>query len=230
MQSKNLVNAVNWRHAMGELVLIVVGILVALAISDWNERRIERVQELALLEEIRSALATDLQSLESSLEVFRIADDRIQQVADLLKQKPPYDPSMDPLFGAVYGMRVTNLNTGTYETLKSVGLQSISNRELRLRIAEIYDYHYEQVAGGHDIELSVNIDLMRPYFLQHFRNLEFWKSATPIDYDTLINDVWFQNMVDYRLAALRGNQLDSYALTITAIRKVLELLDGEPAL
>ena len=70
----------------------------------------------------------------------------------------------------------------------------------------------------------------RPYFLQHFRNLEFWKSATPIDYDTLINDVWFQNMVDYRLAALRGNQLDSYALTITAIRKVLELLDGEPAL
>lgn len=218
---------VNWRHAVGELVLIVVGILVALAISDWNDRRIERVQELALLEEIRSALATDLESLQSNLEIFNAAADKIERLTKLLEGKPPYDPAMDQLFGAVYGVRLTNLNTATYETLKSVGLQSITDRELRLRIAKIYDHHYERLLGGHDIDISINIDLMRPYFLNHFRDLVFWKSATPIEYDSVVNDIWFQNMVAYRLAALRTNQLDSYALAISEIKQVLALLERE---
>lgn len=229
MKPKNLVRAVNWRHAAGELILIVTGILVALAISDWNDRRIERIQELALLEEIRSALVADLESLQSNLEVFNAAAGRIERLTGLLEEKPPYDPMMDALFGAVYGIGVTNLNTAPYETLKSVGLQSISNRELRSHVAKIYDLYYERLLNEHQLDISINVDLMRSYFLTHFRDLVFWKSATPIDYDTVIHDIWFQNMVDYRLAALRSNQLDSYTLTISEIRYVLTLLDRELA-
>lgn len=229
MKPKNLVSAVNWRHAAGELILIVTGILVALAISDWNDRRIERIQELALLEEIRSALVADLESLQSNLEAFNAAAGRIERLTGLLEEKPPYDPMMDALFGAVYGIGVTNLNTAPYETLKSVGLQSISNRELRSHVAKIYDLYYERLLNEHQLDISINVDLMRSYFLTHFRDLVFWKSATPIDYDTVIHDIWFQNMVDYRLAALRSNQLDSYTLTISEIRYVLTLLDRELA-
>lgn len=229
MKPKNLVRAVNWRHAAGELILIVTGILVALAISDWNDRRIERIQELALLEEIRSALVADLESLQSNLEAFNAAAGRIERLTGLLEEKPPYDPMMDALFGAVYGIGVTNLNTAPYETLKSVGLQSISNRELRSHVAKIYDLYYERLLNEHQLDISINVDLMRSYFLTHFRDLVFWKSATPIDYDTVIHDIWFQNMVDYRLAALRSNQLDSYTLTISEIRYVLTLLDRELA-
>jgi hypothetical protein len=229
MKPKNLFSTVNWRHAAGELILIVTGILVALAISDWNDRRIERIQELALLEEIQSALVADLESLQSRLAEFSAAAGRIEQLTGLLEEKPPYDPMMDALFGAVYGVRVTNLNTAPYETLKSVGLQFISNRELRSHVAKIYDLYYERLLNEHQIDISINIDLMRSYFLKHFRDLVFWKSATPIDYDTVINDIWFQNMVDYRLAALRSNQLDSYALTISEIQYVLALLERELA-
>ena len=32
-----IVTAVNWRYAVGEVLLIVVGILIALAVADWNE-------------------------------------------------------------------------------------------------------------------------------------------------------------------------------------------------
>ncbi len=45
---------VNWKYAIGEVVLIVVGILIALAAADWNDRRVLREEELALLEELRT--------------------------------------------------------------------------------------------------------------------------------------------------------------------------------
>jgi hypothetical protein len=51
--------------------------------------------------------------------------------------------------------------------------------------------------------------------------------VTPIDYNAIINDVYFKNIVDYRLAALRGNQLVSCASTIKEIREVLDPLEKE---
>jgi len=228
MRPSRVVRAVNWSHATGELILIVAGILIALEISNWYERGVQRDQELSMLQEVRFALAADLVSLETNLEIFSRAVDQITELSELLDEKSPYDPaSMDPLFGALYGIRTSNLNTAAYETLKSIGLQSVSNRELRIGIARIFDHYYEQLLFEHDLDIKINTDLMRPYFLQHFRDLKVWESATPLRYEVTINDPYFQNMVDYRLTILSLNQINSYASAITEIRKVLLLLDQE---
>jgi Asp-tRNA(Asn)/Glu-tRNA(Gln) amidotransferase A subunit family amidase len=227
VRPSKILKAVNWRHAVGELLLIVAGILIALAISDWNDRRIQRQGELALLVEVRTALQADLAALESNLETFREAESRIEQLAQVLREAPPYESALDRLFGAVYGIRVTNLNTAAYDTLRSVGFQSISNHRLRLGIAEVYDHYYERLTEEHEIEFQITIDMLRPYYLRHFTALSFWESATPIDYDAVVADTYFKNMIDYRLAALRSNQLASYALAAGEIRSVLELIDEE---
>lgn len=227
MRPSNVVRAINWTHAFGELILIVVGILLALGISDWNDRRVQRDQEHALLNEVQIALSTDLEALQINLDKTYQAVDRIERLSGLLNEGAPYHPSMDQLFGAMYGVRITNLNTAAYETLKTVGLQSVSNSELRLRIAKVFDQHYETIIGEKEVEMNTNIGLMRPYFLTHFRNLKFFESATPIEYETIVNDFYFKNIVDYRLAVLRGNQLDSYAKAIADIRILLVMLEKE---
>jgi hypothetical protein len=229
MRPSTVLNAVNWRHAAGELLLIVAGILIALAISDWNDRRIQWQEERALLAEVRTALQADLAALESNLEIFREAESRIEQLTQVLRAPPPYDAGLDRLFGAVYGFRVTNLNTAAYDTLRSVGFQAVSNYWLRLGIARVYDHFYERLAEEHWIEAQITTELLRPYYLQHFRDLSFWESATPIDYDAVVADTYFRNIIDYRLAALRSNQLDSYTQTAAEIRSVLELIDNELA-
>lgn len=227
MRTAKLIRAVNWRHAVGELVLIVAGILIALAISDWNDRRVQRAEELALLAEVRSALVLDMATLEGNLELVTESADRIKHLIGLLEQKPAYDPRMDQLFGAAYGIRAANLNTTAFETLKSVGLQHISNPELRLRLVRIYDHFYERLITENGIEFTVTFDLMRPYYLQHFRNLKFSTSATPMNYEMVVNDPWYRNVIEYRLAILKANQLDSHPEVIADIRAVLKLLDAE---
>ena len=40
------------RYAVGEIVLVVIGILIALQINNWNEGRKDRVLEKKLLENL----------------------------------------------------------------------------------------------------------------------------------------------------------------------------------
>ena len=41
------------RYAIGEIVLVVVGILIALQINNWNNQRLSATQEVLLLKELK---------------------------------------------------------------------------------------------------------------------------------------------------------------------------------
>jgi len=215
------------RYAFSELLLIVAGILIALAVLDWHEQNLQRQSELSMLREIRSALVADLDSLAINLQFWNESAAQLEALTEVLKTAPPYDPSMDQLFGAAYGTRPIFLNTAAYESLKSAGLQTVSNRELRLGIARIFDEHYESVSSVVDIDFRVVTEVMRPYFLAHFRNLVFLKSATPLDYQAVVTDTYFENIVSYRLTVVTGNQVKAYTCAIDDMSLVLELLDAE---
>lgn len=219
--------SLKWRYAFGELILIVAGVMIALAASDWNEGRQLRQQEVALLAEIRSGLLTDLSAFESGLQTARAAESQIVSLQNMLGTTPPYDAAMDELFGAVYGMRSIQLNTASYDTLKSFGLYLVSDDQLRLGIARIYDYHYDRIDSINRVEVEINLEVFRPYYLENFRDIRFRESATPRDYNKIISDTYYRNLVDYRLSTLRVNQIEPYAETIEEIEIVMKMLDRE---
>jgi hypothetical protein len=80
--------AINWRYAVGELILKVAGVLIALDTADWNESRQLRHQELALLAEIRSSLLTDLAAFESGLQGVEEAERQIVSLHTVLQNAP----------------------------------------------------------------------------------------------------------------------------------------------
>ena len=47
-------------YAIGEILLVVIGILIALQVNNWNEYNKERILEIEILEEIRENLLKDL--------------------------------------------------------------------------------------------------------------------------------------------------------------------------
>ena len=49
------------RYAIGEILLVVVGILIALQINNWNERQKAKVYEIKMLSEIRNAMISDIE-------------------------------------------------------------------------------------------------------------------------------------------------------------------------
>src|SRR5210317_1036723 len=55
------------KYAIGEIVLVVIGILLALQINNWNEFNKERESEKIILNEIRDNLKFDLEDFESNI-------------------------------------------------------------------------------------------------------------------------------------------------------------------
>lgn len=51
------------RYAVGEIVLVVIGILIALQINNWNEDRNNREKERVLLNQLRQEFESDLKQL-----------------------------------------------------------------------------------------------------------------------------------------------------------------------
>lgn len=52
-------------YALGEILLVVVGILIVLQVNNWNAERNERLVEEGLIEELQEALVRDLEILDS---------------------------------------------------------------------------------------------------------------------------------------------------------------------
>jgi hypothetical protein len=51
-------------YALGEIFLVVIGILIALQVNTWNEDRVQRSREVKYLKNIRLDLEKDLASLD----------------------------------------------------------------------------------------------------------------------------------------------------------------------
>lgn len=217
----------NWKYALGEVFLVVVGILLALAASDWYEGRRDRVEELTVLRELRTALGEDRQNLAVALDSFRIAERRVSALQEHLTSGAAYADSLDRNFGAAYGLRIVSVNPASFESLKSRGLGLISNARLRAQIARLYDLTYAQLTENQVGQRSVILGALRPYFLTHFRNLEFNSSATPLDYSFIQRDVEFLNLLDYRLQVLRVADLPTHESAVTSIDALLAALAVE---
>jgi sensor domain CHASE-containing protein len=52
-------------YALGEIILVVIGILIALQINTWNQKRLLQKEETQYLKQIIGDLELDLQTLRS---------------------------------------------------------------------------------------------------------------------------------------------------------------------
>ena len=56
------------KYAIGEILLVVIGILIALSINSWNQSRLNTITEKKILEEIKNDLIETLEDVNNDLE------------------------------------------------------------------------------------------------------------------------------------------------------------------
>ena len=75
-----------FKYAIGEILLVVIGILIALQINNWNEERKNKVVEKQLLENLRSSLVSDVQNqINPILEQLELDLSNIKDIKYFLK-------------------------------------------------------------------------------------------------------------------------------------------------
>ena len=136
------------RYAIGEILLVVIGILIALQVNNWNEARKNRIQERNFLVRLLADVNTDIENISSSI---RLNKNRMQRAEFLLASMDQPHLAED---SATYFIRsieyagYTNnpvVSNNTFEEIKSSGkLSLIRNEKLRSVIQEYYSWTSER--------------------------------------------------------------------------------------
>lgn len=151
-------------YAIGEVFLVVIGILIALQINNWNEQRKAAEYEITLLSEMQNSLNSDLFLI---TEYYEPRVQRNKEGVDSLllyvqKNEMPEIETLSRLFGKM----LTNFNyrfdLGPYDNLKSSGLNIIQNDSLRSLIT----LHYGVTFPAYDEFINDYMD--RKYNEAHF--------------------------------------------------------------
>ena len=125
-------------YAFGEIVLVVIGILIALGIDNWNEERKNDVFEKEILVQISENLKKDRQNLNTIISNAYRAVESSEKILALERGTPPPD-SLKYWLGSIVQFDRFQPLTNAYEVLKSKGLDLVSNKELRFLMGTYYD-------------------------------------------------------------------------------------------
>ena len=124
------------RYAIGEIVLVVIGILIALSINNWNEANKLREMEISLLKNLVEELNGDLDSFVGFKSWSQNGAEASAYVIKALRKKTPINDSLIKYF---YGITLPfpfNYQNATFESIKSEGFGIISNNKIRNRIQD----------------------------------------------------------------------------------------------
>lgn len=202
-----------FRYAFGEIVLIVVGILIAVQISDWNENRKLKRVEIQKLMEISSALEESAQNLEDGIEEESRWMGYNEVIQDHLNNRKPYHEGLDICFGTYYWNVVIQLSRSAFDQLKSSGLEIISNVEIRERNAYVYDVSFDLIQSENqewdwqllsNVLMPLDVKLFRNYFPEDSQATDD-EYAKPLDYEALLDNEEFKNVIGEIMSGRRWN-------------------------
>ena len=141
-------------YAIGEIILVVIGILIALQINNWNEGEKLKKEEIKILQNFEKSLNEDLTRTEWVTEQYLLTKNSISILINHLEQNLPYNDSLNTHFGRITQTWTPRINTEVFETLKSINLNLISKENLRNEIVQYYSYSNNIL--NNDIDRYVN--------------------------------------------------------------------------
>ena len=129
-------------YAIGEIILVVIGILIALQISNSNEAKKDRAFEIKMLKEVRKEIIKDTIYFNMLTRRVKIGKEGAQKLIDLIIEK---NTNVDTVSKAISDMSIGIAylyHKGAYEAIKSVGFDKISNDSLRFALTDLYDFSF----------------------------------------------------------------------------------------
>ena len=182
-------------YAVGEIVLVVIGILIALSINNWNEARKTKSQERDVLLQMKRNLEADLIQEKYPNMILENAMNSTDIVLEYLEQRKPYNDSLDYYFAWIPAYTNHFPNTSAYENLKTVGFDIISNDSLRENYQRLYSFNYELTKFQRSKISYNNMLEFQSFYRKNFRYFIKQKNATPIDYQALLENNEFHEML-----------------------------------
>jgi hypothetical protein len=216
----------DWKYAVREIVLIVVGILVALGINNWNEDRKEYEKETLLLQELKVALQHDLEDIKVNTRFLERSLNSTEIILRHLENENSYHDSLKVHFGRMLGTTFFLSDDMIYQNLSNSGRDMITHDTLRNAISRLYAQDYAYIRKLEEAEQDLLISFFNPFYSLNFENHEMFSAATPDDFVSLTRNREFTAQMRW-WHDLKSVTVGRYQNLETKVEKLISIIDEE---
>jgi hypothetical protein len=215
-------------YAIGEIVLVVIGILIALSINNWNEENKDRVLEKQMMANLNTEFQNNLDKIQKSVSQYKQTEDAIRFLMSKMKASSEElnQYNIDSLLAVavdVFDYRPTQ-NTLT-EILSSGNLKLISNDSIKFNLLQ-WSAELNEINEAWLTLDDFNQNMVFPYLTENvsMKNIDKYslmkwedKSKFNVDYAETFNDIIFENNLDNL-----GWAVVNYQMVLTRLEKVIK--------
>jgi hypothetical protein len=204
------------KYAIGEIILVVIGILIALQINNWNEDYKNTKKERGYLINLQQDLRADSLRLSELKNDFELAVKSKKKFEKIIEGQPTTN---DSLIFLVYNQidLLTDFvpNSSTFDELKnSNGLNLISNPQLKRQIVTLYNSYADLI-----LKLKLGTEKSQILYAHLSKYVNNINTITSDEIHVLLNDNFFKNQM------LLNYLYTQFSITLKAYGNCLETLN-----
>jgi hypothetical protein len=222
-------------YAVGEIILVVVGILIALQINNWNENRKLRASEVITLKQLNIDLKSNLEEIEQLSQMIHRNNEAGLKLYQHIQNGLAVNDSVrewTELFGS--GHIFNNANTA-YNHLQTSDRVVVNNDSLRLRITLIYEKDFANIHRREQMEYDQHLSKYNEELRLNFKPgpvQRKWvqevtlRVNTPIDVASLKTNEAYAN-AHIELYNFRQLRLKWIAKSVDDLKALIEDIEAE---
>jgi hypothetical protein len=184
-------------YAIGEIILVVIGILIALQININSENHKKQQFEITILENIKEDILADKLDCELNLQYIKVEITNEQRLLDFLLNES-LQPSDNISYVDALGIDlITAFHNASFNNLQNNDIGLITNNNLYKEITRFYDFYVsalKELENSHDYANTYDDKFI--FFKKHFKVID---KKTKINVGSGI-DTWKQEFDRYNFA------------------------------
>jgi Family of unknown function (DUF6090) len=223
------------KYAIGEIALVVIGILIALSINTWNEQRKMNLQEQEILEGLETEFTINFKRLKKVIQLQQKSNESANKIMTYFNQDVSDIPEFkfDSLQYHIFNGWTFDPRKGLLNSVIASGqINLISNVELKNQLASFEDMVNDleeeaQAVSLLNAKLSsitneyINVGKQNAISYKIFVN-EGFRS----DYNRFFKDIRVYNIIN-NASSWRYDLLDEETEIMQSINIILELITKE---
>jgi len=231
-----------FKYAIGEIILVVIGILIALSINNWNEERKNRNREQSILKNLQSDFKANIDNVDKTYNRFLEAYEASADLLEIISSNSSINGSeIEHLLDEIINKTMSlDINTGSINEMLNTGsINLIRDNNLKKQLSNWSFFEadtqddvviYRDYLFDFFIPSLTNKSLLRnmevpDFFEEDLKLKTISKSNFKIDYNTTIRTVEFENEL-YNNTLNYMYTLNSYKVFKNYLTDTLKLIES----
>ena len=208
------------RYAFGEIVLVVIGILIALQINNWNVKRLEKNQQLKIYERVLEDIDNDISELSNTLTTLNTIKPVFEKVVQDSVTPELLDKGISRIIMGNYYL--TSLNKTGVSQLK----ETTNKDSLAIKIIETYDLMENIMVIPHEKRIMNEIEKLTnklrtyPWFAEWMSKTIMKDNSSKELQDYFLYSLEYKNSVIFFYQQLYNNYYSGIQLSIASLTDI----------